>query len=234
MTEYHPSEHLLLEYAAGSAPEAQALAVKIHLHYCAECRQRVERLQSIGGYMFDQPAETSDHDRDLLDRIMSRVDSLADPAATQTVEVKKAELGSAPEKQDSPTLSYGDLPPVVGKLIPKAASLQWKRLSKGLKAALLKMGQSEYQVALHKISAGSKVMAHDHRGEEITVVLRGSFSDENGVYRPGDFVFREPGQKHRPMASLNEDCLCLSVEEAPVRLTGFWRIFNPFLRLQPL
>ena len=34
-----------------------------------------------------------------------------------------------------------------------------------------------------------KVPAHDHKGLEVTVVLQGSFSDGDGIYREGDFQF---------------------------------------------
>jgi putative transcriptional regulator len=65
------------------------------------------------------------------------------------------------------------------------------------------------------------------------VVLKVSFSDEDGVYHPGDFIVREAGEIHRPCATLNDDCICLSVLEAPIKLTGIKRIFNPFLRFSP-
>jgi len=44
-------------------------------------------------------------------------------------------------------------------------------------------------MALHRIKAGGKAPEHDHKGTEITVVLTGSFSDEDDIYQPGDFIF---------------------------------------------
>ena len=95
------------------------------------------------------------------------------------------------------------------------------------------MGERRYELALHKIDAGGKVPDHDHRGQEITVVLKGSFSDEDGVYQPGDFLVREPGESHRPMAAQNDDCICLSVLEAPIKLKGLKSLLNPFLSFSP-
>jgi putative transcriptional regulator len=89
----------------------------------------------------------------------------------------------------------------------------------------------EYSVALQRVEPGCKVPRHDHRGLEFTVVLSGSFSDEFGVYGDGDFMLREPGQRHLPLAAQNEECICLTVQQAPVRFTGwFWRCLNPLLR----
>ena len=56
-----------------------------------------------------------------------------------------------------------------------------------LRAAPINVGERRYELALHKIDAGGKVPDHDYRGQEITVVLKGSFSDEDGVYQPETF-----------------------------------------------
>ena len=39
---------------------------------------------------------------------------------------------------------------------------------------------------------------------------------------------------HRPVADEDEDCLCLIVTDAPLRLTGWLgRLLNPFIRIYP-
>lgn len=227
MIGYHPNENLLIEYAAGTLPEAQALAVKTHLHYCDECAKRVERLQMLGSQLFSEHVEADETASDeLFDNILARLDSVKEPVNPSKTSLK-GELNKSEANRD--------LPDVLGKLIPKPSLVKWKTVSKGLKSAALRLGQGSHQVSLHKISAGNKVVHHDHRREEITVVLRGSFSDETGVYKAGDFVYREPGQTHRPMASLNEDCLCLSVEAAPIKITGWLGyLLNPFMRFRPI
>ena len=73
-----------------------------------------------------------------------------------------------------------------------------------------------------------------HAGSEITVVLHGSFSDQDGRYAQGDFLVRGPGDEHRPVAAADSDCLCLAVLDAPIRLGGLLgRLANPFLRIHP-
>ena len=77
-------------------------------------------------------------------------------------------------------------------------------------------------------------LAHGHAGSEITVVLQGSFSDQDGRYAQGDFLVRGPGDEHRPVAAADSDCLCLAVLDAPIRLGGLLgRLANPFLRIHP-
>jgi putative transcriptional regulator len=120
----------------------------------------------------------------------------------------------------------------VQRLLP-SGKLDWRRLSPSLKVAPISVGEEQYELALHRIDAGGKAPAHDHLGKEITVVLTGSFSDEDGVYQPGDFLVREQGDTHRPFAARNQECICLSVLEAPINLTGIKRVLNPFLSFTP-
>jgi putative transcriptional regulator len=71
---------------------------------------------------------------------------------------------------------------------------------------------------------------HEHRGDEITVVLQGSFSDQEDNYHVGDFIVRTKGEKHRPVAAQHEDCLCLSTLDAPIRMSNwFLRMIMPVL-----
>ena len=83
------------------------------------------------------------------------------------------------------------------------------------------------------IKGGGRAPEHNHRGDEITLALTGSFSDEDGIYHPGDFIVRKAGEIHRPFAAQHRECICLSVLEAPIQLTGVKRIFSPFLSFSP-
>ena len=113
-------------------------------------------------------------------------------------------------------------------------SQTWKRLTASVDVARFETGQSEFEVALHKICAGGKTPKHDHQGLEYTVVLKGSFSDENAVYREGDFLVREPGDVHQPMGAQNGECICLSALSAPIKLTNpFGFLMKPWLTHQP-
>ena len=68
-------------------------------------------------------------------------------------------------------------------------------------------------------------------GDEYTVILEGSFSDEAGLYHKGDFLLRDASHEHTPVATLDKYCICLAVTEAPIQLTGFFgRLLNPFIR----
>lgn len=218
MINRHPEPDLLVEYATGSMSLAQTIAITTHLQFCEECRNTVESLKDIGGDIL-QAGESVEVSDGLLDLIMDCIES-------------GAETVSAPVRKICSDEVATDLPEYVRNLLPEG-DLSWRKLTSSLKVAPVSVGEQDHELSLHRINPGGKAPEHDHRGREITVVLKGSFSDEDGVYQPGDFIVREPGDKHRPFAARNEECVRLSVLEAPIRLTGLKSVFNPFLSFSP-
>ena len=73
MTNHHPSPELLLDYAAGSLPEAVSLAVATHLALCPDCRRTVSEAEALGGGLLAE-AEAAPLDDDVLVRTMARLD----------------------------------------------------------------------------------------------------------------------------------------------------------------
>ena len=216
-----PDETLLVEYASGALSTAPSIAVTTHLKYCDKCANTVRALGFIGGSLLDC-LEEEEVSAGLLDKVFARIDSQED------------EPLSAKTKNDSLTLDpvASGLPEFVKNLLPRE-ELEWRNLTSSLEVAPIRIGEENHELSLHRIHPGGKAPEHDHRGKEITVVLRGSFSDEDGVYHPGDFLVREEGDTHRPYAARNEECVCLSVLEAPIKLTGIKRVFNPFISFSP-
>lgn len=218
MIQYHPDHNILTEYVAGSLPSAQAIAVKAHLDFCPHCRHDVRRLEALGGSLLDnlEPEQVSDS---LWQGLMANINM---PSADSHPE-------PVPTRQ-----SDRELPTVLQRLLAKQQTLKWKKLGPSLESVNLKTGQQMHQVSLHRIFAGGKTIEHNHKGDEITVVMKGSFSDEEGLYQPGDFIYKQAGDIHKPQASQHEDCLCLVVQTAPIALTGFFsRWLNPLLRISP-
>mgnify|MGYP001446568996 CR=1 FL=1 len=171
-----------------------------------------------------EDVETSPVDGALFDTIMERIDRL-DEVSTP----------AQPNLTTVATPSQVDFPPLVNKLInADDKPPNWRRLSGSVDMARLKTGQDNFEVALHRICAGGKTPKHDHGGLEYTVVLKGSFSDELSVYSEGDFILRKPGDTHQPMGAQNGECICLSAQSAPIKLTSPWGfMMNNWLRINP-
>lgn len=229
MIRHHPDHNMLLEYAAGTLPWAFSLAVSAHVQLCPQCRQQYQNLNSVGGNLLED-CEPGEVESDSFAQLMGRIEK-AEQEEPESVAAPPS-VGHGSRDARDPALA--NLPPVIGKLVRGNTPLKWRRVSPALKMSRLKTGQDRYEVAFHRIGSGGKVAEHGHRGREVTLVLHGSFSDADGVYSRGDFLLREPGEVHRPMATQDRECLCFSVVEAPVTVTGFlgWLV-NPFLSFRP-
>jgi putative transcriptional regulator len=221
--QYHPDDNLLIEFANGSLDIGLGILINAHLEQCPHCQTKVKSFERIGGNLLAANTQAPVSD-DCFAYLMQKIERQGRSPVSQP-----ARTLAPSEPQDAP-----DYPKIISKLLLKNPKARWQRISRSLRAHRLVTGQNKYEVALHNICSGGQVSEHDHSGMEYTLVVRGSFSDADGIYRKGDFVVKHPGQVHRPTASQNEDCLCLSAVEAPVRLTGFLgKLINPFLSIRP-
>jgi putative transcriptional regulator len=109
--------------------------------------------------------------------------------------------------------------------------LDWKRVSADIHSVELCRDSNGARVELLKIKPGGSATTHTHMGDEYTVILEGSFSDESGLYGQGDFLIRDENDQHTPVATQDRECICLAVTEGPIQFTGFLhRLLNPFIR----
>lgn len=89
-------------------------------------------------------------------------------------------------------------------------------------------GIREYRVAdtdageavLYWVKAGRRLPQHTHEGDEVTLLLKGGFTDTLGHYRRGDIAMGDSELDHTPVADRDEDCICFAVTDAPLQLTG--------------
>jgi putative transcriptional regulator len=220
MSAYHPDDMTLMNYAAGSCSIPESLAVAVHLCFCHDCRQHVKNLNHLGGALLEtiKPASTDD---DAFDLLMLSLEP-HDHSGTAKVKMESTPSDKITQHFINPLLRY--LPT---SLVDLPWQNQTKEISKFDLTSLVNV--KGFQVALQKISAGAKVPKHTHKGFEYTVILSGGFSDELGVYHEGDFIARDASHKHSPTALQNEDCICLTVLNAPLKFTGWHRVLNPFM-----
>jgi putative transcriptional regulator len=215
MTSEHITvDDLLLAHAAGRLPEPVGLVVATHLALSPSRRATYGEYEALGGAMLDDlaPAELC---ADAFDRLMARLDEDDEPIRTGS------SADTADPELPAPLRSY-----VRGRL----AELPWKHYG-SVSEAQLPLDESVYRTRLIVLKAGKAVPKHTHDGQEITVVLKGAFNDGIGRYGRGDIAIADAHVDHQPMAESGQDCLCLTVTDAPLRLTGtFSRFLNPFLR----
>ena len=217
MTTHNPGEEMLMDYAAGTLPEPLSLVIATHLALSPESRQAVADFEAIGGALLEgvEPAAVSEG---CLDAVMARLDEAGEEAIRFEAEGKDKVNDGLPR----PLRDY------VGTDIE---GLPWRTVMRGLEEADIETGDSNYQARLMRIAPGTSMPKHTHAGNEVTLVLKGAFSDEDGRYARGDVQVADEALDHRPVAEAGEPCLCLVVTDAPLRLTGpLGRWLNPFIR----
>ncbi|WP_196160126.1 ChrR family anti-sigma-E factor [Reinekea sp. G2M2-21] len=215
MSNWHPSSDQLIEYSSGSGSTALSIAISTHLHFCADCRHHVNEIESTAAVVFEQQQALS-LSTGSFDSLMAKIKQAPQVPAVQERVAK------------SPTR----FPPVIEKLIKRdTESLTWQKPMKNLRVSRLLKDETGMILGLHHMTSGGRVPHHTHRGNEISVVIEGGFSDEMGSYGPGDFIHLSKEHFHSPQADADGDCWLLSIVEAPVKITGplGW-IVNPFLK----
>ena len=216
MAKYHPDLDLMTEYSAGTLPLAPSTCVSVHIGYCEHCQRLAGQLSDVGANLFEElePLPVGDVQ---LDAVLARLD--------ETPPLKYASDTS----RDSSAA-----PPILQRLMSGDFSdLTWKSIGTSLRISYLKTGDPDHELALYHIKAGGRIPEHGHRGNEMTLVLEGGFSDADGSYHKGDFLFRRPGEVHSPTALQSEDCICVAVLDAPLKFTNWkFRWMNPFLKLR--
>lgn len=222
MSAHHPEDIILLDYSAGSLSIANALAVSVHLCFCSQCRNQIKKLNGIGGVLLEN-AKPASFDDSAFDLLMEKIENDNDRMQLQAHQKKFiADTSIKKGAFTNPLLRY---------LPDSLENLPWRQQTREISKYDLTriINVPGFEIALQKITAGAQVPAHTHKGNEITVILHGGFSDELGVYHAGDFIARDGQHKHSPTALQNDDCICLTVLDAPIKFTGWQRIFNPFM-----
>lgn len=219
MITHRPSDEMLLDYASGALAEPVALAVATHAALCSESRRRIETMEAVGGALIEgiEPEPMGD---EALQRAMAAIDV-----------PEQTEPGDAPASFDAETLEA--VPAPLRRYIGRnLGDIGWRKLSRVVRSATIPSRLDDYQIRLLHIRAGHPVPVHTHRGIEITVTLKGGYFDGFSHYARGDFQLADPSLEHRPWADEEEDCLCLAVLAAPIKLTGaLGRLIGPFVRL---
>lgn len=215
---HHPSDPTLLAYAAGGLSEGLSLAVATHLACCAACRAAVEATEAAGGLLLSQsaPAECS---QGLLAHTLQALERRA-PADT-----------APPPARRGSVLSELRLPQPLSGYVDRLGESRWRRLGPGVEQIPLIRRTAEGGTArLLRVDPGRAIPRHGHAGQELALVLAGSYRDEIGRFARGDLADLDEETTHQPRADEREGCVCLIATEGPLRFEGrLLRLLRPVL-----
>ena len=216
--QHHVSDELLLAYAAGNLAEGWSLAVATHLALCPQCRRRLSLMEKTAGQLLEDIA------------LEPAVD---DSWARMRERIKSAEVAprSKPVATASPAAHSPVLPePLRSYLGGDVASLKWRPLGRGAFHIPIPTSDLETKARLLRIPAGKPVPEHGHGGRELTLVLSGSFRDGEDLFARGDLEEADASLTHQPVATPDQDCICLAVTDAPLKFRSWLvRLVQPVL-----
>jgi len=213
MTFHHPQEDILMSYTAGALGESWSLAVASHITFCPECRSSVALVEELGGFLLE------DHDPVPLSELaLSVVQEQLDLQAVEQVAINSAVVSSIPV----PLKDY------IGDTLEE---VKWQSIGGGVYQHLISTQDGD-QARLLQIPAGKSVPEHGHGGRELTLVLSGSFSDENGEFVAGDIQDVSEEVTHQPLAGTGGNCICLVVTDSALKFKGLIpRFVQPFISI---
>lgn len=219
MINHHPSDDMLMSFAAGSLPEGFALLIATHASLCARCQERIRDAERIGGALLHQ-AEPAAVSSDAFEKVMQRIaetpNSPAEDGARKTFEA----------------IPNPGVPAPLHPFVPGSFDdVEWRTVAPGVKQFMLPLDEGKTtKTRLLKLAPGTKTPVHSHKGTECTLVLQGAFSDQTGRYTCGDVQEADGEIHHQPVADMGEDCICMAVTDAPLKFDSlFGRLLQPVL-----
>ncbi len=201
--DHHPSDDTLLAYSSAALDQNMAVIVATHMALCPPCRDKAAQFDDVGGALLEN-VEAAPLAAGGLESVLRRAQEPV-PAAARVVAGGDASI-------PRPLRDY--LPGPI-------ANLPWRFLAPGTRQFVLNAGSADGgSLRLLRIVPGAVLLRHGHKGSELTVVLRGSFTDERGRFRPGDCAEVDESVDHRPRADKDAICICAIATDAPLVLHG--------------
>jgi putative transcriptional regulator len=212
---HHLDDATILAFAAGTVGEAHGIVVASHISLCATCRTALRRAESLGGgILADQPA--------------TAVSDICRSATLASLDVAMA----APKLKRA-AIAPSELPPALARALggKTLSDIKWHKKAPGVAIFDVPLAKGERtHLKLLSIGSGRAMPEHGHGGEELTLILKGSYSDHMGKFIPGDVADLDEDVEHQPVVDSDEDCICLVATEAPTRFKSFWaRLAQPFV-----
>lgn len=224
MIKHHPTFALLKNFVDGELPASISAGIAIHADMCEKCRSYIAQLT-------EQVAESSfEFEAAFLDRFTVDESKNLDEVAEINFEdmindiTASSDIENIPAKKEK-FISFNKqayaIPPALRNMsLGKTAHIG--KLSR----ARVQLDENEIHTSLLHIEPGGGVPEHTHKGFELTLLLDGSFEDENGIYVKGDFIMLEGSHKHHPISG--KGCLCYTVANDALHFTqGINKLLNP-------
>lgn len=227
------SQDLLFEYAAGMLDDARRFMTDAHLQMSEQGRASVRVCEEIGGYLLVRDCDVVSMQPSARERMMEMIDHALHHDAALAAEEAQT------KKQCAQTVEMLKMLGLSGELVDHLEescrhachTKKWSGWNAKIRYFDVDTGCARSRMRLVRIDAGAELPTHSHRGEEMTLLLKGTMRDEYGSYGPGDLIIRYDGEIHTPVIGKDEGCVCLALTYRPLKMRCvFRRVINIFHR----
>ncbi|GAA5134634.1 ChrR family anti-sigma-E factor [Thalassotalea piscium] len=222
MIKHHPKFELIQLFVKGDLPASLSAGIAMHAEMCPKCQEKIAQLT-------EHVAENSFEDESINFKVDNTKNTLEvneslnfeDMINTITASDKIDTLKPQVEK----TVVFKNKSYTLPAALHNIESGKTANIGK-LSRARLQLNEGEIHTTLLHIEPGGGVPEHTHKGFELTLLLDGSFHDDEGEYVKGDFIMRDSSHQHQPISK--NGCLCYTVSNAPLHFTqGINKLLNP-------
>ena len=194
----HPDISTLMTCAAGSQPEVLCAVIASHISMCPACLRKLRQLEQIGLGMFIG-----------LERSPVPVAVLDPPRPAMAgagVRMTGTSCADVPER-DVPTT-------LVDVLGPHLDALEWCDTGPGVSEVVVPLSDGAAgDLRLSQLAPGAELAWQSQTGEQLTLVLRGRYGDEQGWYEVGDIADLDDQTAHQVTADPSLGCIILVARE---------------------
>lgn len=103
---------------------------------------------------------------------------------------------------------------------PPFEAMAWRWAGPGRSIASVPVAGSRMKAYALRIAPGRAMLRHGHAAGEWTLIVQGGYRDESGEYGVGAFIEEDEETDHRPVATGDVECICLSVMSGPLAASG--------------
>jgi len=221
---HHPSMSTLADFTLGTTSSISDLVIQAHLSACEECREAVKDMESLGGELMMQGGHVSRKidlglRKDGL-RICQEYENQSkdeDNASLRVSRVGDLEKGNELSDLFSTYLDCS------------FEALPWKKAGKNIRVCKLR-SESESSLWMIRGEPGAKLPAHSHDGQELTLILKGSYACSSQIYSKGDLHESDEEGAHQPIIIGNEECVSLVATEGKLKFEHWIpRLLQPLI-----
>jgi putative transcriptional regulator len=210
---HHLDDATILAFAAGTVGEAHGVLAAAHISLCPHCHARVKGAEALGGAVLEDQAETPVSD-------LCRAATLASLDAVMQPKPAKPKPAS-------------DMPLALARLLGDVSlqDIKWKARAPGVAVFDVPLSNgATTKLKMLRLGQGRTMPEHGHGGEEITLILKGSYHDRFGRFMAGDVADLDHEVEHQPIVDSEEDCICVVAFETKAKYKSLLaRLVQPFV-----